>query len=453
MSRTFTSTLFLSLLLASTGLAAPLQTSSPIIGGGQLFDLARRGYKATPPVTGGDYVFDPAYAKSEIQRVLAKYKDASAIIHNANIPSHLADLLRDSPLLSSVSPTLGDLLTGGSAQDSRQATMPLIDNISGNLDVLYYGPISMGSQNQRMTVDIDTGSGDLWVPVNCPDCPHPGYNADGSTTYKDTGEDFSVQYGTGQVSGVLAQDRVAVGTLVVDNQYFGAVDQESDDFNDEPNDGLIGMAFSSVATSGQPTFFENLIKLNKVAAPLFSLHLTRHKSTGSTLCLGCYDLSKAVGPITWVPVTSMTYWTVSFDGVQVNGNSAAMSKSLSAAVDSGTSLIYVPQSIAAAVYRQIPGSQRADQQYGPGFWTYPCNAKLNIQFKLGGNLFALNSVDFNLGKTGSGSSMCVGGIVGMGDSFPSDLAIFGDEFLKSWYSVYDYSHGARVGLAPSINNH
>ncbi|KAG8983794.1 hypothetical protein FRB90_005765, partial [Tulasnella sp. 427] len=263
MSRTFTSTLSLSLLLASTGLAAPLQTSSPIIGGGRMLNLAQRGYKATPPVTGDDYVFDPAYAQSEIQRVLAKYKDASAIIHNANIPSHLADLLRDSPLLSSVSPTLGDLLSGGSAQDSRQATMPLIDNISGNLDVLYYGPIGMGSQNQRMTVDIDTGSGDLWVPVNCPDCPHPGYNADGSTTYKETGEDFSVQYGTGQVSGVLAQDRVSVGTLVVDNQYFGAVDQESDDFNDEPNDGLIGMAFSSVATSGQPTFFENLIKLNK----------------------------------------------------------------------------------------------------------------------------------------------------------------------------------------------
>lgn len=48
---------------------------------------------------------------------------------------------------------------------------------------------------------------------------------------------------------------------------------------------------------------------------------------------------------------------------------------------------------------------------------------------------------------------CVGGILGMGDSFPADLAIVGDEFLKSWYSVYDYSHGARVGLAPSVNNH
>ncbi|KIO26680.1 hypothetical protein M407DRAFT_74222 [Tulasnella calospora MUT 4182] len=327
--------------------------------------------------------------------------------------------------------------------------MPLIDDISGNLDVLYYGPISMGSQNQRMTVDIDTGSADLWVPVNCPDCPHPGYQADKSSTYQETGDDFAVQYGTGEVSGVLAQDRVSVGSLVVDNQYFGAVDHESEDFNATPNDGLIGMAFSSVASSGQPTFFENLIKANKVAAPLFSLHLTRHKTTGSTLCLGCYDSSKAVGPVTWVPVTSMTYWSVSMGGVQVNSNSVAMPKSLTAAIDSGTSLIYVPQDVATAIYRQVPGAQRADQKYGPGFWSYPCNAKLNIQFKFGGSFFALNTVDFNLGHTAT----CVGGVVPMGDSFPEDLAIIGDEFLKSWYSVYDYSHGARVGLAPSINNH
>ncbi|KAG8952199.1 hypothetical protein FRC04_004906 [Tulasnella sp. 424] len=214
--------------------------------------------------------------------------------------------------------------------------------------------------------------------------------------------------------------------------------------------GFSGMVFSIVASSGQPTSFENLIHANKVAAPIFSLPLTRRKSTGSTLCLGCYDSLKAVGPVTWVPVTSMTYWAVSMAATQVNGNSVTMSKIIIAAIDSGTSLIYVPQDIASAIYRQIPGAQRAEQKYGPGFWTYPCNSKLNIQFKFGGSFFALNPVDFN---TGSGSPTRVGGIVGMGDNFPDDLAIIGDECLKSWYSVYDYSHGARVGLAPSVNSH
>ncbi|KAG8952196.1 hypothetical protein FRC04_004903 [Tulasnella sp. 424] len=455
-----TSSIPLSLLLASTALAAPLhevQSSPSPFSNGGLFNLARRGFKAIPPVDSDDYVCDPSYAQKEMQRILSKYKDAANIIHNVNLPQHLGDLIRGgTDLLSDyISPELEAAFNGAAIQDvagSRQATMPLTDNISGNLDVLYYGPIRMGSQNQRMTVDIDTGSADLWVPVGCENCPHPGYQADRSSTYRETGDDFSVQYGTGEVSGVLAQDRVSVGSLVVENQYFGAVNQESNDFDNSPCDGLIGMAFSSVATSGQPTFFENLIKANKVAAPIFSLHLTRHQSTGSTLCLGCYDSSKAVGPVTWVPVTSMTYWAVSMAGAQVNGNSVAMSKGITAAIDSGTSLIYVPQDVASAIYRQIPGAQRADQQYGPGFWTYPCNSNLNIQFKFGANFFALNPVDFNIGRTKRGSSTCVGGILAMGDSFPADLAIIGDAFLKSWYSVYDYSHGARVGLAPSVNN-
>lgn len=48
--------------------------------------------------------------------------------------------------------------------------------------------------------------------------------------------------------------------------------------------------------------------------------------------------------------------------------------------------------------------------------------------------------------------MCVGAVMAMSDGFPDNLAIIGDAFLKSWYSIYDYSNGARVGLAASINN-
>lgn len=50
-----------------------------------------------------------------------------------------------------------------SASNTKSAVMPVIDDISGNLDVQYYGPLQMGTQNQRLTVDIDTGSADLWV--------------------------------------------------------------------------------------------------------------------------------------------------------------------------------------------------------------------------------------------------------------------------------------------------
>ena len=87
--------------------------------------------------------------------------------------------------------------------------------------------------------------------------------------------------GTGAVTGVLAQDVVAVQGLAVQKQAFGSVTSESDDFNDYPNSGLIGLAFSSIATSGARTFFENLVDEKQIAAPIFSVFLARGEETGS----------------------------------------------------------------------------------------------------------------------------------------------------------------------------
>lgn len=45
------------------------------------------------------------------------------------------------------------------------------------------------------------------------------------------------------------------------------------------------MAFGTIAQSKKPTFFENLIEQKKVAAPLFSVHLTRNQASGSEVCI------------------------------------------------------------------------------------------------------------------------------------------------------------------------
>ncbi|KAF9484443.1 acid protease [Pholiota conissans] len=430
-------------------------------------------------------LFNFAHAKSELDTILTKYQRASKILEGSHVVPPSAstpDLAADEqeqyalapssrpswsvePYNSNVKPSvfvalepIGNATTADEPPltvppiivTSGTAKMAMQDMVNEGLDVLYYGPIQIGTPPQELTVDVDTGSADLWVPVDCATCSNKQFNKKSSTSYKDKGTKFDVSYGSGEVSATLAEDVVSIQGLTVQKQAFGAVTSESDDFNGYPNSGLLGLAFSSISASNKPTFFESLIREKQLAAPIFSVHMTRGQETGSEVCFGCVNHEKTTGPISWVPVISKTYWSVTLDSLSVN-DTTAPSTSVIAAIDTGTTLIYVPDIVAKRFYDMIPGARPATE-YGPEFFTYPCDANFLVSIAFGGINFPLNIVDFNMGRTTINSPNCVGGILALGEGFPSNLAIIGDEFLKSWYSTFDYSNGARIGFSPSVNN-
>lgn len=74
------------------------------------------------------------------------------------------------------------------------AKMPLRDLISDSVDLLYYGPLSFGTPPQDITVDIDTGSADLWIPSGCPQCTNEQFQKDSSSTYSEVGSVFEMTY-------------------------------------------------------------------------------------------------------------------------------------------------------------------------------------------------------------------------------------------------------------------
>lgn len=71
--------------------------------------------------------------------------------------------------------------------------MPLVDSYDHNMDILYYGSISVGTPGQTFTVQLDTGSADLWLPTNCPECRNNFKPAE-SQTYKSANEPFEESY-------------------------------------------------------------------------------------------------------------------------------------------------------------------------------------------------------------------------------------------------------------------
>ncbi|KAL8280218.1 hypothetical protein RQP46_007332 [Phenoliferia psychrophenolica] len=177
---------------------------------------------------------------------------------------------------------------------------------------------------------------------------------------------------------------------------------------------------------------------------VFGFFLSRAGASGSTLTIGALDSSHYTGPIQYTPVTQQTYWKVSA-GSAVSGK--AVGSSYNAAIDTGTTLIYLPTAVAATVYAAIPGASKstAYSSSGSDVYTYPCSSSATVQFTFGGlsTQFAVDSRDFNLGYATIDYQTCVGGIIGSTFSDGNPLAII--EFLKSWYSVIEDDNYAQRG--------
>lgn len=157
---------------------------------------------------------------------------------------------------------------------------------------------------QSPTVDFDTGSADLWVPSPNSKSSHTKFSIQKSSTIETSTAEWGIVYGTGESEGYLARDTVSVGDYVVTKQIFALANTSAPVIEALPCDGLMGMGFSTIATYGAPTFFENLITQGNLPAPLFSFYLQRardvtSKSTGTIgggeLCIGCVDSSKYTG--------------------------------------------------------------------------------------------------------------------------------------------------------------
>jgi hypothetical protein len=139
--------------------------------------------------------------KEELHHLIHKYAAADRFLTGIGLsPEHgpmrllpNADTLSDnavdivSLISTAEAPFLPSVLPG-------TGVMPMEDLISGSVDIIYYGPLSIGTPRQTMTVDVDTGSADLWVPVDCASCTNKQFDAEQSSTYRAMGDKFSISY-------------------------------------------------------------------------------------------------------------------------------------------------------------------------------------------------------------------------------------------------------------------
>ncbi|KAF2084918.1 Asp-domain-containing protein [Saccharata proteae CBS 121410] len=310
-------------------------------------------------------------------------------------------------------------------------------------DSLYLSPVQVGEQT--LMLDFDTGSSDLWVfsteLSSSEQTGHSVYNPRTSGTKKN-GYSWDISYGDGSgASGDVYADKVVVGGVTATSQAVEAATSLSSEFTeDTDDDGLLGMGFSSINTvepRAQSTFFDNV--KSSLAKELFAVELK--KGEAGSYDFGFTDSSKYTGDFAYTDVdNSEGYWGFTPTGYAV-GDGSVVSDSFSAIADTGTTLIYMPTSIAAAYYDQVEGSGYSRIEGG---YIFPCDADLpDFTLVIGGEERTVPGSYLNYSPVTS--SECFGGIQRNTDI---GLSIVGDVFLKSQYVVFDQTESTpRLGFA------
>ncbi|XP_053103969.1 cathepsin E [Hemicordylus capensis] len=322
-------------------------------------------------------------------------------------------------------------------------------------DVEYFGQISIGTPPQNFTVLFDTGSANLWVPsVYCVSkacAAHSRFHPIDSSTYSEVGTSFSIQYGTGSLTGLIGTDQVTVEGITVANQQFAeSVSEPGNTFLDAEFDGILGLAYPSLAVDGVTPVFDNMMAQDLVDLPIFSVYMSRNadSSVGGELIFGGFDPSHFSGNLNWVPVTKQGYWQIQLDNIQVGGTVQFCAEGCQAIVDTGTSLITGPSEHIKEMQKLI-GAVPMDGEYA-----VECN-NLNVMpdvtFTINGIPYTLTPEAYTLIMGNSdGMALCSSGFQGLDMQTPSGpLWILGDVFIGQYYSVFDRGNN-RVGLAPVV---
>lgn len=261
----------------------------------------------------------------------------------------------------------------------------------------YYGSVNLGTPAQSLLVVFDTGSSDFWVPGT--GCPQESFNCMGKTTFdksasttysnvaKGSKSDFSIVYGSGAVQGTFALETVTLASdYTVEGQTFAIVDSTDglgQVYQQAKFDGILGLAFPSISQDpGVNTVIPNLKEKGGLDKAMFAFYLG--DEADGELAIGGVNEDRMEGDINWVDVLTPAYWLVKMDGVKFGDKQVV--EDTAGIMDTGTSLIYGPQSQVMAMVKGLGG------QFVPQVQLFMIDCDTNVpdlEFSLGGQSYAV----------------------------------------------------------------
>lgn len=146
-----------------------------------------------------------------MQGIINKYSRASQVLNgigvNPNTPSTNYAPFNDTPIrqyfenptamsegADESNPPSGPIIGLPQTNYTHLHVLGMKDDIESGMDVSYYGPLQFGTPAQELSVSVDTGSADLWIPANCPSCSNAQFAPGTSSTFHDLKKRASLVY-------------------------------------------------------------------------------------------------------------------------------------------------------------------------------------------------------------------------------------------------------------------
>lgn len=319
----------------------------------------------------------------------------------------------------------------------------------------YYGKVAIGQPPQEFLVVFDTGSGNLVIPSKqCTDeacVTHKQFDsalsksavhiafADAPDKPVDRGGDrdvVTITFGTGEMSGVFIKDRICVGEICAKGNFVAATEESEEPFSLVPFDGIFGLSLPQMSEGESFNVVDCMIKEKVLKMNLFSVFFGAGMED-SEITFGEYKRERMAEELFWIPVSNPGYWQVKIDDLSLGGKSQALCDDqggCQVAVDTGTSLMAGPTDIVAKLRERIGVNPDCSN-----FKKLP-----TLGFQVNGHTLDLTPEDYVERSATEGCNLAF-----MSLDIPppkGPLFIFGDPFLRKYYTVYDREH-LRVGFA------
>ncbi|KAH9867466.1 hypothetical protein IAQ61_008060 [Plenodomus lingam] len=350
------------------------------------------------------------------------------------------------------------------AHDQLRRRAKTVQQTLDNLETLYYANASLGTPAQNFRFHIDTGSSDLWVNSATSQlcqsggnqCGESGtYRANDSSTYEYVNSVFNISYMDGSgAAGDYAKDAFRFGGITIEDLQFGI------GYTSSSTEGVLGIGYTAnevaVGRAGldpYPNLPQKLVDDNTINSNAYSLWLNDLDASTGSILFGGVDSDKYVGDLATLPIIpeegEYAEFIIALTGMGRNGQNGSIfaNDNVPVLLDSGSSLMYLPNNVVRSLYQTFDA--QFDAQQGAAFVSCDlANQQGSLDFVFSGITI---SVPINelviVASVSRGQEICILGIGPAGNS----VSVLGDTFLRSAYVVYDLANN-EISIAPTNFN-